>query len=341
MFDVNGALRATLAVLALTLNGCATHAPTSVAPACEISAQDREWIDGALDAWRFTANEITGVRTMRPFEAVFFDDDCVLFSPNAFSATSVAEVTWTATPHTGEITLPGGQPMPAGVTSFASADGGHAFFVMSTPSVWRAAGVSNEALGLETMMTGVLLHEGSHVAQLDVYGARIGAIETASHLPGDDINDDMVQNRFSENAEFAASVERETALFFQITNTRDQTEARRLAREARELMRARQARWYIGADAYLIDAEDTWLTLEGSGQWVAYQWIVHPSGDGAESDVAMANFARRGRWWSQKEGIALAFAVDRLAGFDWKRHAFGDGQMTLVQMLDAALASEG
>ena len=105
-------------------------------------------------------------------------------------------------------------------------------------------------------------------------------------------------------------------------------------------MRARHARWFTGADAYLADAEDLWLTMEGSGQWVGYQWIVHPSGGGAETSAAMANFARRGRFWSQKEGIALAFAVDRLAGFDWKRHAFGDGEMTLVEMLDAALAEE-
>jgi hypothetical protein len=308
------------------------------APACEISTEDRDWIDGALTAWRFTANEITGVRGTRPFEAVFFDDDCMLTSPNAFSAATVAEVSWTATPHSGEITLPGGQAMPAGVTSFASAEGDRAFFVMSTPSVWRAAGVSNDALGLETMMIGVLLHEGSHVAQFGSYGARIAAIVAASNLPSDDINDDMVQNRFGENAEFAASVERETELLFRVANSRDDAQARQLAREALELMRARQTRWYIGADAYLAAAEDTWLTLEGSGQWVAYQWIVHPSGGAVESDIAMANFARRGRWWSQKEGIALAFAVDRLAGFDWKRHAFGDGAMTLVEMLDAALA---
>jgi len=213
-------MRSVILAVALVLTACTMPAAPN-APACEISAQDREWINGALDAWRFSANEITGVRNMRPFEAVLFDDDCVLTSPNAFSAATVAEVTWTATPHIGEITLPGGQPMPAGVTSFASADGDQAFFVMSTPSVWRAAGVSNDALGLETMMIGVLLHEGSHVAQLDAYGARITAIETASHLPGDDINDDMVQNRFGENAAFAASVDRETELLFQVAHTRD------------------------------------------------------------------------------------------------------------------------
>jgi hypothetical protein len=329
-------MRFLIVAAALFISACAT-APAS-APACELSAEDREWIDGALDAWRFSAREITGATAVGSFDAVFFDDDCVLTSRNAFTA-GHADVVWTATPHVGEVTLPDGQAMPADVISVASAEGERAFFVMSTPSVWRAANVANDALGLNTMMTGVLLHEGSHVAQFARYGPRISAIVAAGYLPEGDINDDMIQQRFGDNPEFAASVERETELLFQITSTRDDAEARRLAREARALMRARQARWFTGTDSYLLEAEDTWLTLEGSGQWVAYQWIVHPGGGGAERDAAMANFARRGRWWSQKEGIALAFAVDRLAPFDWKRHAFGDGQMTLVQMLDAALAA--
>lgn len=325
-----------LILAALFATACST-APVAT-PSCELSREDREWIDGALDAWRFSAREITGVAAAHSFDAVFFDDDCVLASRNAFTAER-ADVVWTGAPHAGEVTLPDGHAMPAGVTSFAGAESERAFFVMSTPSVWRAAGVSNDALGLETMMTGVLLHEGSHVAQFASYGPRIAAIVAASNLPEDDINDDMIQQRFEDNPEFAASVERETELLFQITNADGNAEARRLAREARALMRARRARWFTGADAYLAEAEDTWLTLEGSGQWVAYQWIVHPSGGGADREAALANFARRGRWWSQREGIALAFAVDRLAPFDWRRHAFGDGELTLVQMLDAALAA--
>lgn len=328
-------------VAALALVACATDAPVMRAPVCALSVEDRAWIDASLGAWRFSAAEISGVGAVRPFEAVFFDDDCVLTSSNAFTAAQPDDVIWTAMAHLGEVTLPNGDAMPAGVVSFASADDARAFFVMSTPSVWRAAGVRNDALGLDAMMTAVLLHEGAHVAQFGTYGPRIAAIESESGLPGDDINDDMVQNRFGENAAFAASVARETDLLFQIVRTRDDAEARRLAREARDLMRARQARWYTGADAYLIAAEDTWLTLEGSGQWLGYQWLVHSAGGGVESAQAMAHFARRGRWWSQNEGIALAFAVDRLASFDWKAHAYRDGQMTLVQMLDVALADDG
>jgi hypothetical protein len=331
-------MRFLMAVAAFVLAGCATADEPQYAPACELSAEDRVWIDASLGAWRFTANEITGVAAVRPFDAVFFDDDCVLTSTNAFSPADSADVAWIATPHNGEITLPDGQTMPAGVTSFASAEAGRAFFVMSAPSVWCAAGVSNDALGLEIMMTAVLLHEGSHVAQFGAYGPRIAAITEASPLPDDEISDDMVQNLFAEDAEFAASVGRETELLMQVTQTPDQAEARRLAHEARALMSARHARWFVGENAYLAEAEDTWLTLEGSGQWVAYQWLVHPAGGGAEADVAMASFARRGRWWSQREGVALAFALDRLAPFDWKQRAFGDGSQTFMQMLDAALS---
>ena len=326
-----------VAVLALTACATVERAPPPVAATCELSAEDHAWIDAALGAWRFSANEITGVSVAPGSAAVFFDDDCVLVSENAFNAPSLDRIAWIATPHAGGVRLPDGEVIPAGVVSFARAEGGGAFFVMSTPSVWRAAGVTNDALGLETMMTAVLLHEGSHIAQFGAHGARISEIVAANGL-SEDFNDDSIQERFSGNAAFAASVERETALLFQIVDNPDEIAARRLAREALDLMYARRARWFTGADVYLSDAEDIWLTMEGSGQWAAYQWIVHPSGGGAESDVAMEHFARRGRWWSQKQGIALAFAVDRLAGFDWKRQAYAGGAMTLTQMLEAALA---
>lgn len=331
-------MRSWVIAVALTLAACASGGSQIAAPACSVSAEDREWIDGALNAWRFSEREITGVGMIRPFEAVFFDDDCTLTSRNAFTAENVADVIWRATPHTGEVALPDGQSMPAGVASFASADGPLAYFVMSTPSVWRAAGVTNEGIGLEAMMTGVLLHEGSHVAQSTTYGARISAIASANNL-SDDFDDDSIQRRFGDNAEFDASVERETELFFQAAAAPDQASAYRLAREAREMMRAPQARWYTGADAYLAEVEDIWLTFEGSGQWLAYQWLVHPSGGGLETADVLTHFARRGRWWSQKEGVALALVVGRLSDEDWKREAFGGGSRTLASMLDTALAN--
>lgn len=334
-------VRVSLLAAALVLASCSTTAvappPPAQAPACDVSGADRAWIERALTAWRYTKREITHIETGRTFQAIFFDGACVLTSDNALTSDDASVVTWSATPHQGAITLPGGGEMPAGVTSFASGEGDVAFFVMSTPSVWSAGGVPPGPLGLETLMVAVLLHEGSHVAQAATYGAAINAIAQANNL-SDDFNDDTMQHEFGETPEFAASVERETQLFLESAAAPDDATARRLAREARAMMQARAARWFVGDKAYYAEAEDIWLTFEGSGQWAGYHWLVDPNGGAFADEAVYPGFAIRSRWWSQKQGFAIAHALDRLDP-DWALTAFGDGSHTMLQMLDAALAS--
>lgn len=321
------------ALAASALIGSNAHAEPA---ACDVSAADRAWINRALGAWRYSADAITGAKVDEAFDTVFFGDACVLVSPNALTAESLDAIIWTATPHDGEIVLPNGEKMPAGVTSFADAGGEEDFFVMSTPSLWEAAGVRNDALGLETMMVAVLLHEGAHLAQADAYGARMTTLVELNDLP-EDFNDDTIQYRFGDDPAFEASIARETDLLFQAAAAPDCAIARQYAREALALMHARHARWFIGPDAHLSEAEVIWLTLEGAGQWAGYRWLIDPNGGGVSEEIAMAHFARRGRWWSQNEGIALALALDRIAGPRWRRHAFGDGADTLPDMLERAL----
>jgi len=112
-------------------------------------------------------------------------------------------------------------------------------------------------------------------------------------------------------------------MFLDAVDAKDEAEARTLAREGRRLMRERQARWFVGDDAYFVEAEDIWLTFEGAGQWTAYQWLIHPRGGARPPAEVMARF-KKGPW-SQTEGFAIVMALDRIAGPRWKRHAFGDG----------------
>ncbi len=293
----------------------------------------------ALEAWRFSTREITGVQPSADFGATFFDGACTLTSPNAFSAGDDAAVRWRAAPHDGVVTLPNGDEMPAGVTSFAMGGEEQFFFVMSTPSVWRAAGVPGDPLDLETLMTFVVLHEASHVAQMQTYGIRVGALAEANNLP-EDFNDDAMQHRFGETEAFAESVRREIDLFVQAAAAPDDATALRLAREARAMMRTRAATYFVGEDAYFTEAEDIWLTFEGSGQWAGYRWLIHPQGMNLDADLAR-RAAMRSRWWSQNEGLAVALVLDRLGPADWHETAFGDGSRTLLEMLDAALAGPG
>lgn len=323
-----------LLVAIFAFTGCATaRVPTS----CSLPEQDRLWVDRALDAWRFTSREITGIHDIPRFEAILFSADCVLRSDNALTSATTRGVRWTASPHAGTIALPDGSEVEAGVTSYVSGKEDHRYLVMSTPSVWEAAGVG-KGDDLRGLMIAVLLHEGSHVAQIGPYGPRLGALIERHALP-DSFNDNAVQERFGKDAEFAASVQEETRLFLAAAAASDDQEAKSFAREARRLMRARQARWFVGGDAYLAEAEDIWLTFEGAGQWTGFRWRTHPQGGAQPEADALARFTR-GRQWSQTEGFALVLALDRLAGPGWKRHAFGDGAKTVLEMLDEALGAD-
>ena len=333
---MNSTLLKTLVLAAALAASACASAPAS--PACALPETDRAWVERTLEAWRLASREITGIEQVPNFQAIFFSADCVMRSGNALSSPSAEGVTWTAARHGGTIALPDGSEIPAGVTSFASGKKGLTYFVMATPTVWRAAGIS-EGLGLETTMVAVMLHEASHVAQIGPYGPRLGSLIERYKLP-DSFNDNAVQERFRDNEEFAASVKKETQLFLDAAAADGDVEARSLAGEGRRLMRERQARWLVGDDAYLAEAEDIWLTFEGSGQWAGYQWLIHPRGGGQPQADVLARFTR-GRQWSQTEGFAVVLALERLAGPNWKRHAFGDGARTVLEMLDDALAGDG
>jgi hypothetical protein len=302
---------------------------------CALSAADQSWVDSSMDAWTHTAHRITGVGNVEKIRAIFFDARCMVTSDTAMNG---GPKSWRATRHDGQVQVPNGPVIPAGVISFAMGGDDGEQFIMSTPSVWRAADKPVNGLGsLETLMTAVVIHEGTHVAQIPTYGARMEALAKANNLP-EEFNDDSIQQRFEGNSEFSASMKRETELLFAAADAKDDSDARRLAREARALRTARHHRWFTGAGSYLAEAEDIWLTMEGSAQWAAYQWVINPRGGAVPPGRTQF---RTGRWWSQVQGFAVFELLDRLTGEQWRRHAFGDGAKTGFQMVDEALAQPG
>jgi hypothetical protein len=310
------------------------RAAEAVSEECALSAPDQAWVDASMDAWNYAAQQITGVGDAEKIRAIFFDAQCVVISDTAMNG---GPRQWRATRHDGQVRVPNGPVIPVGALSFAMGGEDAEQFVMSTPSVWRAANKSDNGLGnLEALMAAVVIHEGTHVAQIPTYGAKIGALAKANNLP-EDFNDDSIQKRFEGNAEFAASMKLETELLFAAADAKDDSEALRLAREARALRMARHGRWFTGADSYLAEAEDVWLSMEGSAQWAAYQWAIDPRGGAVPPGRTQF---RTGKWWSQVQGFALFEVLDRLTGDQWKRHAFGGGAKTGLQMLDEALGDK-
>lgn len=314
-----------LALLAALASSAAFSQPAS----CSMSQADREWAESALRNWRVVEREALMLRAV-PYPGIVMPDaQCTSAGtearPGAFA--------WRGTPHSGTVQLPDGNKIPIGTVSFAAPDPSGrraAFFVMSTPSVWRDKGVKS-ALGLETLMDAVLLHEMAHTRQFEGMSPQLEQLTSKYGLP-DDINDDSLQDAFSGNAAYVRDYEAERDLLFAAAGAPTEVEARKLAGDALALMRARRDRWFTGAAEKWRGLDEVFLTMEGLGQWVAYWWLTAPQGRSLDRATAEREMRRGGKRWTQDEGLALFLVVDRLVP-GWQARVFGEKPAMAEELL--------
>ncbi|MFT3809289.1 MAG: hypothetical protein QM698_05175 [Micropepsaceae bacterium] len=279
---------------------------------CVMAPDDRAWAETALANWRIAERELLHLAPA-PLPLIVVADGACTYQGTMDAG---AAITWRAEPHEGEIVLPGGARVPPGPVSFASpaADGAPAFFVMTLPSVWAAAGGTSE-LGLTALMDGVMLHEIMHTRQFDLMAPKFATLDAP-----DDLDDDSLQARWKDDAAYVAAYEAERDALFAAAAATGDAEARTKAAEALASMRARRANFFAGPDAVWAVYDDIFLTMEGLGQWVAYAWFARERSD-LNGDALLAAVRRGGRHWSQDEGLALFLVIDRLVP-DWQAHAF-------------------
>ena len=288
---------------------------------------DRAWLTEALDLWRKTEPEKLGLVLQPMPNVVAADADCTYLLPQGQFAGMTAQS------HGETVIMPDGHEVPIGPISFASGEGG--YFAMSLPSVWSAAGVSSE-FGLEGMMKGVLLHEMMHIRQTGLAAQSMAGVPAALGIPDDELTDDIVQERFGGNAEYVAEYTKERDVLFAAAAATSDAEARSLTAEALALMRARRARWFTGDKAGFTALDDTFLTMEGMGQWLIYDYFRSPEGGALSAADALRGVRRNGRWWTQDEGLALMLVVDRLLP-GWQQRAFRDPDWRAERLLAAAI----
>lgn len=321
-----------LSALLLFAPAAAVAAPT----ACTPSVQDRLWMQQALDAWTHTARNHLRVYAADPPSIIFFDGVCAYRAGEGATGAPMADaprfagrrIPWKAGAHAGQVTLPGGGAVPVGVVSFAAPwkDDTRQFMVMALPSVWREGGVRS-AFGLETLMTAVFIHEMTHTRQFYAFAPRLAALTARYGLP-DDLSDDSLQEAFKGDPDYVAAwtAERDDLLKAATLAWRGGVrhvtdESRAAAASALERARARRARFFTEENARWAELEDSFLTMEGIGQWAAWSWLVDPRGAGVDPTIALPLFRRGGRFWSQDEGLLLMLVIDGMLP-DWRERAF-------------------
>ncbi|MFN3667710.1 MAG: hypothetical protein ACK4VY_00210 [Brevundimonas sp.] len=317
------------------LTAAAPAAP--VAPSCRFAGEPRAWTANALADWDRLDRE--RLRIAEPVDPVItlFDARCAYtLTPDARGDFRVGARRYRAVgaPHAGAIALPDGGTVPARKLAFASPmSDGRMFFIMALPEVWRAD--RDEARDWRKLSMVVFMHEFAHTQQAASLGVRIDDL-LARGLP-EDSDDDVIQTRFGERPGYRADYEAERDLFYRSVTAPDADRAVSHLALAAEAMAARRARWFRAEDALYAEADDVFLTLEGTGNWAAWTWLTDPRGGGLAASDATTFMRGEGGRWSQDEGLGIMLAVDRLTP-DWPALAFAPRGATADRLIERALA---
>lgn len=306
-------------------------------PACRFAGEPRAWSRDALASWDRLDHE--RLRIAEPVIPVItlFDQTCAwTLTPDARGDFRVGARRYrvAGSAHSGQVGLPDGGTVPARKLAFAAPmSDGRMFFIMALPAVWRAD--PDEPRDWRRLSMVVFMHEFAHTQQAASLGVRIDDL-LARGLP-EDSDDDVIQDRFGARPEYPAAYEAERDLFYQAAAATDAPSARAGLALAAQAMAARRARWFRGEDALYAEADDVFLTLEGTGNWAAWMWLTDPRG-GRLSPADATTFVRGGgNRWSQDEGLGIMLAIDRLTP-DWPALAFAPRGATADRLIERALA---
>ena len=274
---------------------------------CAISARDAAFIEAATQSWKNVRTKALGLPPGELPRLVFFDSHCIW---NGIDGNGTA--------HDGTVALPDGESIPARLTTFAGAYGADdkPFFVFALEEIWRQEERYRESNTLNALMVAVFAHEMTHTVQTKGFGERLGAIEAKYKL---ELDDDLVQKRFSEREGFRAAYEVERDLLFAVAAEPDADKRRALARQAVRMIKERRARFFTGDDAIYAEIEEIFLGMEGAAQWSAYRSAIDRH---ATRDEAIELVRGRRKWFSQDEGLALFLAIDALMP-KWPSRVFG------------------
>jgi hypothetical protein len=288
------------------------------ADVCALPASDRAFIDHAVHTWETVRKDSLGIAEAKLPAFYFFDAHC-LWRDRAESGTA----------HDGKLALPGGMEMPARLMTFASSDDGKPFLVMALPALWTAEERHRNNPHLDRLMRSVFVHEMTHTVQTAALGARLTELEKAHAI--EDLDDDIIQQRFGTRDGYAAAYQQERAALYAVAAESDPAKRRVLAKEAVRLEQERRAKYFQGADAYYAELEEIFLGMEGAAQWAGYRAAIL---DGEAPADALTQMTKGGRFWSQDEGLALFLALEALTPGKWQPRVMGEkvtGVWTLLE----------
>jgi hypothetical protein len=319
---------------------CAGGRPQAAAaparPTCtRLASPDSAWLTTAISTWHRTSEPLLRLTRQPLPPLILFDRHCV------YRVTG--DATWSIaarSAHTGMIALPNGRAIGVtgiGITSPTVRDTG-IFLALALPDVWiadpRYRDLNDSRASWERYLVGAFVHEMTHARMLPALLPTLRRLEVA--IFPDTLEDNAIQNRFRAVPAFAASVARETDLFYSAASATTRRSRIDLARAALFLMRERRARFYVGELEEWSELEQTFLDLEGAAQWAAYRSTTEWQSRTSPFNRALGRFRAGREFWSEDEGLAIMLALDAIVP-DWQQLLFSPQPVSAVELLARAV----
>lgn len=331
--------------LAWVTLGCAAGSPPDSENNCQLSESNQAFVSQSYVLWNRAATDLLEIDP-EPFPWwVAFDRQCVWhinpdWNHDVVSGLERREIAVATVKlpvavgrHHEAVEAPDGNGYPMTGMAFAGlyAENSASFFMMALPNVWRLDPNADKHPNLQNILLGVVSHEIIHTRQMAQLNREVEALGMEYPLP-ESMNDDIVEERFSSDAEFSRHMEQEIDQYYVAARMQRGPAQKNAIVEALRLSAERRAKYFCGDDIVLGYLEDLFLNLEGVATWTS-----HALGYGTEADEDLV----RGRnAWVQDAGLVLSILVAEWVP-DWRDQMMGSEMNSQFALLAAAVEFPG
>lgn len=289
-----------------------------------IEAKTLPWIIfyDSSSAWHLNADE----NLLPPFEKTH---DNVVFAGINYQLIRMG--------HTKSIWVPDREPIPLAsflTSTMPYAENKKAFFIAPLPSLFHKLSTPDQAPYLDFLFLGTTIHELTHTRQLPFVLPQLLEIHDSDKRKS--LDDNTVENEFSKNERYKKLYFEENTHLWKAVFTVNEDSCIAEIEQAFKLIEIRNREFFRGDNKGLGQADEIFLSLEGSAMWAQYRIMLKNAPNPNEREL-LSWIVQQAPAWSQERGLVLFLLIDRFA-LDWKYQFFAKGLPPATNYLRDVLA---
>jgi hypothetical protein len=294
---------------------------------------DTAWIQKILDNWQYVCEHELTIEVKGLPWIIFYDSssawhvnaDVGMLPAAEKTSYSVvfAGITYPLVrlSHTDSLWVPdrAAIPLAAGlVTTIPYAQNKKAFFIAPLPSLFHKFAPPDQASFLDFLFLGNNIHELTHTRQLPFVLPQLLAIHDAGKYKS--LNDNTVEEMFSGNERYKQLYAEENTLLWNAAFTTNKDSCITVIEHALKRIQIRKREFFSGRNQGLGQADEIFLSLEGSAMWAQYRVMLKNAPNPNEREL-LSWLTKQGPAWSQVRGLVLFLLINRFDP-DWKDRFF-------------------